>query len=81
MYHIYAKKLGLLVRKTNNGAQKIDGSTIAMFRMVIATFLINDKEGKVRFFEKAFLLANISSDIVLRMLFFTLSNANVRFLE
>ena len=34
----YAKKLGLMTRKTNVGAQKIDGSALEMFEIVIADF-------------------------------------------
>ena len=34
----YAWKLGLKIRKTNVGAQKIDGSTLETFEMVIADF-------------------------------------------
>lgn len=59
MYLIYAKKIGFLVYKMDVSVQKIDGSTLAIFDMVIAAFSINNKDGKVRFFEKIFLLANI----------------------
>ena len=34
----YAKKLGLKTRKTNVRAQKIDGSALETFKMVIADF-------------------------------------------
>ena len=34
----FAQKLGLKVRKTNVGAQKIDGSALETFGMVIADF-------------------------------------------
>ena len=34
----YAWKLGLKIRRTNIGAQKIDGSALETFRMVIADF-------------------------------------------
>ena len=34
----YAKKLGLKTRKTKVGAQKIDGSALETFEMVIADF-------------------------------------------
>ena len=47
--------------------------------MVVAAFLVTDQANKVRLFEEIFLIINISSDVVLRMLFFTLSNANVNF--
>lgn len=34
----YAKKLDLWIQKTNVGAQKIDGSSLNTFKMVIASF-------------------------------------------
>ena len=77
----YAAKLGLKVQKTDIGAQKIDGSTLETFGMVLADFQIENKLGKARFFQETFLLANISVEIVLDMLFLTLSNANIQFVE
>ena len=73
----YASKLGLRVRHTNVGAQKIDGSTLQTFEMVLADFQVEDKLGKARFFQKTFLLADISAEVVLGIPFLTLSNANV----
>ena len=46
----YAKQLGLQVRKTDVGAQKIDGSSLRTFGMVIAGFQVEDKLGRARFF-------------------------------
>ena len=46
----YAKRLGLKIRKTNVGAQKINGSTLETFEMVIADFQVEDKGGRPRFF-------------------------------
>ena len=46
----YAKKLGLKTQKTNVGAQKIDGSALETFGMVIADFQVEDKGGRPRFF-------------------------------
>ena len=46
----YAKKLGLWTRKTYVGAQKIDGSLLATYGMVIASFQMTNKLGKARFF-------------------------------
>ena len=73
----YAAKLGLQVRKADIGAQKIDGSTLETFGMVLADFQVEDKLGRVRFFQETFLLANISAEVVLGMPFLTLSNADV----
>ena len=65
MYPAYAAKLGLCVKETDVGAQKIDGSHLDTFGMVIAGFAVKDKLGKVRFFQETFLLANISLEVVL----------------
>ena len=77
----YAAKLGLKVRKTDIGAQKIDGSTLETFGMVLADFQVEDKLGRARFFQETFLLADISAEVVLGMPFLTLSNADVQFVE
>ena len=46
----YAKKLGLRTRKTDIGAQKIDGSLLKTYEMVIAAFQMKDNLGRVWFF-------------------------------
>ena len=66
--------------KTNVGAQKIDGTTLKNYGMVVSTFFISDKDGKERFFEENFLLADVKSNIIIRMFFLTLNNADVDFL-
>lgn len=68
----FAKKLSLRIRKTKVGAQKIDGFKLNSFGMIIAFFSVEDKEERSRFFEEIFLLADISMDNALGMLFFTL---------
>ena len=73
----YTLKLDLKVYHTNVGAQKVDGFTLEIFEMVPHSFQVEDKLGKIWFFQKMFLLADISAEIVLDMLFLTLSNANV----
>ena len=73
----YSSKLGLQVHCTDVGAQKIDGSTFKTFGMVLASFFVEDKLGKARFFQETFLLANISAEIVLGMFFLTLSNVDI----
>ena len=77
----YTAKLGLQVQKANIGAQKIDGSTLETFGMVLADFQVEDKLGKVRFFQETFLLADINAEVVLGMPFLTLSNADVQFVK
>ena len=75
----YASKLGLKVRSIDVKAQKIDGSTLKMFEMVLASFQIEDTLKKAQFFQKMILLVNFSIEIVLKMPFLTLSNANIKF--
>ena len=77
----YASKLGLRVRRTDVGAQKIDGSTLKTFEMVLASFQVEDKLGRARFFQETFLLADISVEVVLEMSFLTLSNTDIQFAE
>ena len=49
--------------------------------MIIATFQILDKLERVCFFQESFLLADISMEMILKMLFLTLSNADIQFAE
>ena len=73
----YASKLGLKVWTTNIGNQKIDSSLLRTFEIVIAGFLVEDKLGRARFFQKLFLLANTIMKVVLKMLFLTFSNTDI----
>ena len=50
MHPAYATKLGLRTRKIDVGEQKIDGSHLDTFGMVIADFSVKDKLGRIRFF-------------------------------
>ena len=75
----YIKKLGLQTWKTNVGAQKIDGSALETFEMVIADFQVEDKVGKPRFFQETFLVAKIKFEVILEMPFLKISNTDVIF--
>ena len=77
----YIKKLGLHIQKTNVGAQKIEGSALKIFGMIIADFQVKDKGGKPRFFQETVLVTNIKFEVILRMLFLKISNANMAFDE
>ena len=75
----YALKLGLKVCPTNGRAQKIDESTPETFEIVLASFQVEDKLGKARFFQEMLLLADFSVEVVLEMPFLTLSNTDIYF--
>ena len=77
----YASKLGLRFCHTDVRAQNIDESIFQTFGMVLANFQVEDKLGRIWFFQETFLLANISAEVVLNMPFLTLSNADVQFVE
>ena len=77
----YAKRLGLKTWKTNVGTQKIDGSALETFGMVIANFQVEDKSGRLRFFQETFLVADTKFEVILGMLFLKISNANIAFDE
>ena len=75
----FAKQLGLPIRPTDVRAQKIDGTILDNYEMVVADFSVEEKANQVGFFEKTFLVANVSLKVVPGMSFFTLSGADVDF--
>ncbi len=75
----FAYQLSLKIRKTNIRDQKIDGTTLKTYRMIVSIFSVWDKDDRERFFEESFLLADVKLDLVLRILFLTMSNTNVDF--
>lgn len=52
-----------------------------MFEIGIKFFVIINKEKKSQFLKKIFLLANFSINVVLKMLFFILSNVKINFIK
>ena len=79
MHSSFVKQLGLPIQPTDVGAQKIDGTTLDTHEMVLTVFSVEDKANQIRFFEETFLVANISLEVVLGMLFLILSGADVDF--
>ena len=77
----YAKKLGFRTQKTDVRAQKIDRSSLDIFEIVIVGFQILNKQGRTRFFQETFLLADITIEVVPEILFFILNNTNIQFAE
>lgn len=77
----FARKFGVRIRKTDISAQKVDGSRLQTFGIVIASFLMKNKDRKSRFFDKTFLLVDISMDVTFEIFFFILSNVDVNFTD
>ena len=76
----FTKELGLFIRPTYVGAQKIDSITLDSYGTVVAAFSVKNKVNQVRSFKETFLIANITPEIVFGMSFLTLSSADVDFL-
>ena len=47
--------LGLKIRQTNIGIQKIDGITLEIYKIIVSTFFLLDKDSKEKLFQKYFL--------------------------
>ena len=77
----YTWKLGFKIRKTNVGAQKIDGSALKTFGIIIANFQVEDKASRPRFFQKTFLMADTKFEVILGMSFLKISNTDMSFDE
>ena len=73
----YAKQLGFWIWKTNINAQKIDSSSLEIYRIVIAIFQIMDKLGRAWFFQGIFLLTDTTIKLVLGMFFLIFNNINI----
>ena len=79
MSQVFAFQLGFKIQKTNIGVQKIDGTTLEIYRIVVSTFFILDKDRRERLFEENFILADVNPNVMLEMPFLTMSNANINF--
>lgn len=77
--YTFTSQLGLQVWKTNVGVEKINGTLLKTYEMVVSTFFMLNKNGNERFFEESFLLAGVNLDMVLSRLVVTISNANIDF--
>ena len=76
----FAKELKFPMRPTDVEAQKIDGTTLETYVIVVAAFSMEDKANWARFFKETFLVANDCPEEVLVMLFLILSGADINFL-
>ena len=81
MASAYAKKLGLRIRKTDIGAQKINGLGLEIYGMVIAGFQVQDKLGRFRFFQETFLVADTNVEIIFGISFLTFSKVEIDFAQ
>ena len=71
------KKLGLKICSINVKMQKINDSIFKTFEMILTSYQIENKLEKAWFFEETFLLADFNIELVIRMHYFILNNANI----
>ena len=81
IYPTFTKELSLFIRLLDVRAQKIDGTMLDTYEIVIAALSVVDKANHAKFFKKTFLVANVSLEVVFEMFFLTLSGADVDFLD
>ena len=79
IYPTFAKEQSLSIRPTDIKVQKINGTTLDTYKMIIVAFSMMDKANQVRFLKQTFLLANVSLEVVFEMPFFILSDVDVDF--
>ncbi len=79
MSQAFTLQLDLKTQKTNILAQKIDDTTLKTYEMVVSIFSLLDKDGKEWFFEESFLLTKVKLDVIFRIFFLIMSNANINF--
>lgn len=65
----FAKKLSLHICKINIGIQKIGNNRLKIYKITIALIQIDNKDGQFNFFEKTFLIANISINVTFGIFF------------
>ena len=75
----HATQLCPRLQKSNNGAEKFDNSLLETYNMIMTAFQVLDKLGHSWFFQKTFLLVDISIEVVLGILFLALNNVNIWF--
>ena len=80
IYRTFAWELRLFIRPTDVETQKIDSTMPNTFKIVVTAFSMTNKANQIRFFEKPFLMANISPEVVFAMFFLILNSTDIDFL-
>lgn len=75
----YVAKPGPKFCCINIKAEKINGSIFNIFGIILTSFQVENKLGRVCFFKEIFLLADMSMELALEMFFLTFSNTNIKF--
>ena len=76
----FTQELGLPIGLMDVKAQKIDGTMLDTYGMVVTAFLVKNKANQVRFFKETLLVANVYPKVVFVIPFLTLNGADIDFL-
>ena len=74
---VFTSQPGFRIWKTNIAAQKIDGTTLKTYGMVVSIFSLLNKNDREKFFEESFLWADIKLDTMLEIPFLTMRNVDI----
>lgn len=66
-----------MVYYINVKTKKNNNFTFETFKIVLVNFQVENKLGQAWYFQKTFLLADISVELILRMFFLIFNNANI----
>lgn len=75
----FAIILDLTIRITNVEVWKIDCSSLKTYSIVSIGFFLQDSLGRDRFVEEIIMMGKINMKVVIKMVFLSLSNANIKF--
>lgn len=75
----FVKELGFPIKSTEVGGQKINGTILDIYEIIVTVFSVIYKANQVRYFKMTFVMGNINPKVVFRIFFLTLSSANVDF--
>ena len=57
----------------------MDDSALDIFKMVITDFQVENKASRPRFFQETFLIADTKFEVILKIFFLKISNADILF--
>lgn len=77
----YISRLGFKVCFINFKTEKLDGSTLEIFGIVLISFEVENSLKKTRFFEEIFMMANTNAKVIFKMPFLALNKIDLNFAE
>lgn len=77
----YTARLNFKVQSTNVRAQKIDSSIFKIFKIVRASFQVDNKFGQALFSQETFLVADTNIQVIMGMFILIFSIAEILFAD